>query len=65
MTQDDEWTGEKRRISEELINELIPDFLKKTFMIVGPPAMNDVVEESLQKLSIPQDQIKKENFSGY
>lgn len=65
MTQDKEWNGEKKHLNSELIKELIPDYLQKTFMIVGPPGMNDSVEEELKKMQISESQIKKENFSGY
>lgn len=59
------WTGDKGRISEELIKKYIPDIMSPVFMVVGPPAMVDATEQLLKTMNIPLDHIKVEQFTGY
>ena len=59
------WTGYTGRINAEMIVKEIPDYKERTFYICGPPAMVEAMENLLKDLNVPQEEIKKENFSGY
>lgn len=59
------WTGYTGRINAEMIIKEIPDYKERTFYTCGPPAMVEAMENLLKNLNIPQEKIKKENFSGY
>ncbi len=64
--KDEAWSGESRFISKSLIEDLIPGYMKKTFMMVGPPIMVQIVKPILlDELQIPEEQIIVENFAGY
>lgn len=65
MTEDLNWQGEKRMISSDFIKEYIPNFQEKIFYVAGPPAMVSAIHSELKKLSLPDDNIKIEDFEGY
>lgn len=65
MTQDETWTGEKGRIDAAKIQKYVPDLSSPMFYIVGPEEMNQAVEDILNELSVPEDHIKREDFTGY
>ncbi len=63
---DPSWSGEKRFISPDLIQELIPHWKESTYMMVGPPPMINAVKKALlEELLIPNDQVVVEGFFGY
>jgi glycine betaine catabolism B len=59
------WTGITGRISGDMIKQHMPDYLDRVFYISGPTKMVDSMVTLLKELSIPEDQIKKEFFTGY
>ena len=59
------WTGITGRISADMIKQHMPDFLDRVFYISGPTKMVVSMATLLKELSIPEDQIKKEFFTGY
>lgn len=65
MTQEANWKGENRKVSEDFIVEYIPNFLKTHFYIVGPERMCQAVEDELYDLNIADEQIWREDFTGY
>jgi ferredoxin-NADP reductase len=66
MTDDPEWTGETRRIDEDLLRDHLGDDLKSsTYLIAGPPPMVEGVAETLAGAGVPENQIRPERFSGY
>lgn len=65
MTDDETWQGEKRKIDDVFIKEYTQDLQNPLFYVVGPPAMAEVIRTELQKLAIPEENLKLENFSGY
>jgi ferredoxin-NADP reductase len=66
MTDDPEWQGEKRRIGEELLADVLGgDLGSSTYLIAGPPPMVEAVAKTLADLGVPEDQIRPERFSGY
>ena len=65
MTDDDGWGGETRRISEELLGDVLGELNGKTFLVAGPPDMAKGVEAMLHEAGIPPEQILADSFSGY
>ena len=59
------WTGLTGRISADMIKKHVPDYLDRVFYISGPTKMVDSMFALLKELRIPEDQIKKEQFTGY
>ena len=65
MTDDPQWTGEKRRINEEMLKEYLTDLNSYNFFVSGPPPFNQAVSEILKKTQVKKEDIKVENFVGY
>ncbi|HRN96425.1 MAG TPA: FAD-dependent oxidoreductase [Candidatus Levybacteria bacterium] len=65
MTQDATWIGEKGRVSDEKIKNLIKSYQSAYFYTVGPESLNQAVEDILFDLNIPDEQIWREDFTGY
>ena len=59
------WEGLTGRIDENLIRKLVPDVSVPIFMVAGPPAMVDAVEQILGKLGLPAGRVRSEKFTGY
>ena len=59
------WTRITGRISADMIKQHMPDFLDRVFYISGPTKMVDSMTTLIKEMSIPEDQIKKEFFTGY
>lgn len=60
------WNGETGYIDEVMIKEEISDYRERIFYICGPPNMVKKIQDILKdRLSIKEDRIKIENFSGY
>lgn len=58
--------GRRGYIDDRMIAEEMPDYKERIFFICGPPLMVKCLIEILEdKLSIPKDNIKRENFAGY
>lgn len=65
MTEDPEWTGEKRRIDATLIKDYIKNLNEPLYFVVGPPPMVDAVQRALLEAGVNIENIKIENFTGY
>ncbi|MBI2850783.1 MAG: oxidoreductase [Chloroflexi bacterium] len=59
------WQGKKGFITRDVVTELIPDYLERTFYVSGPQGMVLSLEEQLAKANIPPKQIKRDYFPGY
>ena len=59
------WVGRRGRITAEMVQDAMPDYMERIIYICGPPGMVTAMDNSLNDLGIPQKQVKKENFSGY
>jgi ferredoxin-NADP reductase len=59
------WTGEKGRISADLIKKYAPDFVNALFYVSGPPVMVDAMLSLVKEMGIPDERVKKEKFVGY
>jgi ferredoxin-NADP reductase len=65
MTNDPNWTGEKGRVTSEMIKKYVPEIFKSYYFTVGPQGMNQVVEDILYDLQIADHQVWREDFTGY
>lgn len=66
MDEDPGWEGESRRISPEMLQDVLGEELKGFhFMVAGPPGMAKAVEASLLEAGLSEDQVQSDSFSGY
>lgn len=59
------WDGLTGRIDEKMLGKLVPDLDQPTFWLCGPPGMVQALEELLDQLRVPADNIRVERFTGY
>lgn len=66
MTDDEEWDGETRRIDAGVLRDhLEGDLGSFTYLVAGPPAMVEAMENTLREAGVPEEQVRPERFSGY
>jgi ferredoxin-NADP reductase len=66
MDHDESWDGEKRRISPEMLQDVLgSDLSSFHFMIAGPPGMAKAVEAAILEAGVPEEQVQSDSFSGY
>jgi len=66
MTQEDNsWTGEKGRITKELIQKYVPDTNNTIFYMAGPTGMVSGMMEILTSLNVDPIFIKNEDYGEY
>ena len=65
MTDDNDWSGEKRMVDAKFIKEYTKDLENPYFMIVGPPLMTEAVVNEVRKIGISDENVKIEKFTGY
>jgi ferredoxin-NADP reductase len=66
MDEDPGWEGESRRISPEMLQDVLGEELNGFhFMVAGPPGMAKAVEASLLEAGVPEEQVQSDSFSGY
>jgi ferredoxin-NADP reductase len=66
MDEDPSWEGESRRISPEMLEDVLGDGLSSFhFMIAGPPGMAKAVEAAILEAGVPEEQVQSDSFSGY
>ncbi|MBI3577751.1 FAD-dependent oxidoreductase [Candidatus Gottesmanbacteria bacterium] len=61
----EKWEGRTGRVDETMIKEVAPDLTNTLFFIAGPTAMVEAMIELLKGLTIPNENVKFEKFSGY
>lgn len=64
LSQDD-WHGEKGRISEKLLKKYIDDFHAKEYLIAGSEKMVEDMQELLSKMEISEEKIRVDIFTNY
>jgi ferredoxin-NADP reductase len=64
MTADDSWSGEKERVSMEMIRRSLNP-AGASFYTSGPPSMVTAMREMLLQNSVPRERVWFESFSGY
>src|SRR5919106_251346 len=66
MTDDPDWNGETRRIDATFCKEYVEgDLNQYTFMVAGPPAMVEAVQEELTAAGVAETNVIASRFSGY
>jgi ferredoxin-NADP reductase len=65
MTDDDGWEGESRRIDAAMLRDHLGELNSHRFLIAGPPAMVEAIDEALQGAGVPEEQVLTGKFSGY
>ena len=59
------WSGEKDRLTPELLNKYISETTSPIYYLVGPPGMVNAVHELLNQTGVDDDDIRLEDFGGY
>ena len=59
----DDWTGERGRISPELLRRVIPNLESRRFHLCGPTEMTDATTAMLIAIGVPATQIESESFT--
>ena len=66
MTQDPGWEGETRKIdSQFFVDYLGEDLNEYTFLVAGPPAMTEGMQEALAGAGVKEENVIAERYSGY
>jgi len=66
MTDDETWSGERRRIDAAFLREHLGDELEEAIcMVAGPPGMAKGASESLREAGVPEERVLTDSFSGY
>lgn len=66
MTQDPGWEGETRKVDSQFIRDYLNDDLNEnTFLVAGPPAMVEGMQETLDEACVEEDNVIAERYSGY
>ncbi|HEX5800983.1 MAG TPA: FAD-dependent oxidoreductase [Gaiellaceae bacterium] len=66
MTDDPGWEGETRRIDAAFLRDHLEGELGSyTYLVAGPPAMTQAMEQVLRDAGIPDEQVRADGFSGY
>jgi NAD(P)H-flavin reductase len=66
MTQDPGWEGETRKIDSEFLRDYLGEGLNEnTFLVAGPPAMVEDVQQSLDEAGVEAENVIAERYSGY
>jgi ferredoxin-NADP reductase len=66
MTEDENWSGERRRIDAAFLEDQLGDELNEAnYLVAGPPAMAQAVSAELEKAGVDPALIATDGFSGY
>jgi ferredoxin-NADP reductase len=66
MTQDPGWEGETRKIDSNFFRDYLgEDLNKNTFLVAGPPAMVEGMQQALDEAGVEQENVIAERYSGY
>jgi ferredoxin-NADP reductase len=60
-----EWSGERDFVDADMLRRLVGDLAAPIFYIVGPPAMVEAMQWTLDGVGIAKDRIHTEEFYGY
>jgi ferredoxin-NADP reductase len=59
------WHGYPGRVTRQLIEQEVPDYMERKFYISGPHAMVTAFENTLREMGIPHQQLKTDFFPGF
>jgi ferredoxin-NADP reductase len=66
MTQDPGWDGETRKIDSQFFGDYLDGVLNDyTFLVAGPPAMAEGVQQALKEAGVKEENVIAERYSGY
>ena len=66
MTDDDDWSGERRRVDASFFRDYLGDDLNaSSYMVAGPPGMAAAATEALKTIGVDEHLISTDSFSGY
>ncbi len=65
MTEDPNWTGEKRKVDAQFIKDYFVDVNAQSYLVAGPPGMVEAVQAALTEAGVSQENVRAENFTGY
>jgi ferredoxin-NADP reductase len=66
MTQDPGWEGESRKIDAQFLRDYLGEELNEdTFLVAGPPAMVEAMQEVLGEAGVEEANVVAERYSGY
>ena len=66
MTQDPGWEGETRKVDGAFVKDYFGEDLDRyTFLVAGPPAMAEGVEQALREAGVKEENLIAERYSGY
>jgi ferredoxin-NADP reductase len=66
MTQDPGWEGETRKVDGEFVKDYLDDDLNRyRFLVAGPPAMAEGVQQALEEAGVQDENVIAERYSGY
>jgi ferredoxin-NADP reductase len=66
MTQDPGWAGETRKIDSRFFLDYLGDGVDEyTFLVAGPPAMVEGVQQALDEAGVEEENVIAERYSGY
>jgi len=60
-----DWTGYRGRITKEIVQAEVADYVERFFYICGPPAMVAAMRGLLGELDVDAERIVVESFAGY
>jgi glycine betaine catabolism B len=58
------WTGLVGRLNEQMIQNVVPDYIERSYYLSGPPNMVDAYEEILENMNVKRKHIRKDFFPG-
>jgi ferredoxin-NADP reductase len=66
MTQDPGWEGETRNVDSQFFEDYLGEDLNEyTFLVAGPPAMAEGVQQALEEAGVQDENVIVERYSGY
>jgi ferredoxin-NADP reductase len=66
MTQDLGWEGETRKVDSQFFEDYLGEDLNEyTFLVAGPPAMAEGVQQALEEAGVQDENVIAERYSGY
>ena len=66
MTDDQGWSGERRRVDANFFRDYLGNGLNDArYMVAGPPGMAEAATAALKKAGVDEHLISTDSFSGY
>jgi predicted ferric reductase len=65
MTQDPQWSGEKRKINGQFIKDYFPQPQTNIYFVTGTPRFVPAVFREIKNAGVPILNLRMEIFTGY